>query len=156
MACCAADYSNRLSNKSLLHPQSPSLPIFGISGVWQSRDGNGLSHHTELLNGSSETYGRRHRHYVHVSYSHMGGCGGGAVPALLPSGPCAQVNPLFRAICSICIFACRLAWLEDWVHTWLRRFPGLKVKLLVEICLPLLLGWPDRCLVAAFPTLCTT
>ena len=40
------------------------------------------------------------------------------VPASLPSGPCAQVNPLSLSLssCSICIFARRLACLEDLEH----------------------------------------
>lgn len=36
------------------------------------------------------------------------------MPAILPSGPCAQVNPLSG--CSICIFPRCLACLEDSVH----------------------------------------
>lgn len=69
MACSAADRPDRLSSKSF--PPIPSWPIFGISRVGQSQGGNGLSHHTELLIGSAETYGQWHRDYVHVLHSHM-------------------------------------------------------------------------------------
>lgn len=68
------------------------------------------------------------------------------MPAILPSGPCAQVNPLFRAAPSAPLLA---GWHASktqsgagpgrgnsffFLYTWLRRFPPLSLQLWGEMC----------------------
>ena len=64
--------ATRLHSARLSSTNTPPLCPFWISqelGVRRCQDGDCRELPTELNNGSSETYGWRHRDYVHILYS---------------------------------------------------------------------------------------
>ncbi len=63
---CRAWRGRGFSNQ--LRPHPAFLPTFDYPGLTRSQDGDGCPHF-ELQKCSSETYGWRHGHYVHVFYS---------------------------------------------------------------------------------------